>query len=196
MQLASAPRVHAETRSEWREWLLANHNTQSAVWLVSWKKATGRPALTYDEAVSEALAVGWVDSKPQKLDDERTLLYFSVRKPGSAWSRPNKNRIDQLRREGLMTEAGELAVARAIDNGSWFALDEVEDLVVPHDLDDAFDHNPPARSNWNGFPRSARRGILEWIVQAKRPATREARIAETARLAALNQRANQWRRTP
>ncbi|MGJ9372014.1 YdeI/OmpD-associated family protein [Nesterenkonia sp. CF4.4] len=189
----SAQRVHAETRGQWREWLLAHHETESSVWLVSWKKATGRPAMAYDEAVSEALAVGWVDSKPRKLDDERTMLYFSPRRPGSAWSRPNKRRVEQLRGSGAMTEAGERVVAEAVDSGAWSLLDQVEDLIVPEDLAEAFTRHPPARENWDRFPPSARRGILEWIIQAKRPATREARISETARQASLNQRANQWR---
>ncbi|MBJ2122643.1 YdeI/OmpD-associated family protein [Arthrobacter sp. MSA 4-2] len=189
---ASAPKIHAETRQQWRQWLIAHHQTEESAWLVSWKKATGRPALSYDDAVSEALAVGWVDSKPQKLDDERTLLYFSPRKPGSAWSRPNKLRVEQLRREGLMTEAGERVIAEAVESGSWNLLDQVEELVVPDDLEAEFQRYAPARSNWDRFPRSTRRGILEWIVQAKRPETRRTRIMETARLAALNERANQW----
>ena len=70
-----APRVHAETRAQWRTWLIAHHGTAECAWLVSWKKATGRPAISYDDAVAEALAVGWVDSRPRKLDDERTMLY-------------------------------------------------------------------------------------------------------------------------
>ena len=192
----SAPRIHAETRREWREWLLAHHDSAPSVWLVSWKKATGLPALSYDEAVSEALAVGWVDSKPSKLDDERTMLYFSPRRPGSGWSRPNKLRVEQLRRSGVMTEAGERVIAEAVESGSWTLLDQVEDLIVPEDLDQAFANSPPARENWDRFPPSTRRGILEWITQAKRPTTRQTRVAETARLAALNQRANQWRPQP
>ncbi|WP_240694851.1 YdeI family protein [Cryobacterium sp. SO1] len=138
--------------------------------------------------------MGWVDSKPQKLDDERTMLYFSPRKPTSAWSRPNKIRVEALRAAGLILPAGEAAIAHAISNGSWALLDEVEDLIVPPDLAEAFEENPPARANWDQFPPSARRGILEWIVQAKRPQTRAARILETAQLASRNQRAAQWTR--
>ncbi len=191
---SAAPRVHPETREEWRTWLRENHRTADAAWLVSWKKATGRPAMSYDEAVTEALAVGWVDSKPQKLDDERTMLYFSRRKPTSAWSRPNKVRVETLRAEGLMTPAGEEVIAQAMQNGAWHLLDEVEDLIVPPDLDEAFRAYPSARTNWDGFPPSARRGILEWIVQAKRPDTRAKRVAETARLAEQDERAAQWGR--
>ncbi|MBG6056063.1 uncharacterized protein YdeI (YjbR/CyaY-like superfamily) [Salinibacterium sp. CAN_S4] len=187
-----APRIHCETQAQWREWLQANHAEAEAAWLVSWKKATGKPALSYDESVLEALAVGWVDSKPQRLDDERTMLYFTPRTPKSAWSRPNKLRIETLRRGGLMSTAGEDAVSQAIRNGAWSLLDDVENLLVPDDLVDAFGRHAGSRGHWDDFPPSARRGILEWIVQDKRPATRARRIEETARLAALDQRAAQW----
>jgi uncharacterized protein YdeI (YjbR/CyaY-like superfamily) len=160
--------------------------------MVSWKATTGRPRISYDDAVSEALAFGWVDSLPRRLDDERTMLYFSRRKPASAWSRPNKKRVEELRRQGLMSDAGERAIAQAKRNGAWSRLDDVEDLVAPADLTAALAGLPPALTHWDAFPPSARRGILEWIIQAKRPATRAQRIAETARLAAQNIRANQW----
>ncbi|WP_231727741.1 MULTISPECIES: YdeI/OmpD-associated family protein [unclassified Rathayibacter] len=183
--------MHVETREDWRRWLVENHRSERAVWLVSWKKATGRPAVTYDDAVSEALAVGWVDSRPRTLDDERTMLYFTPRKPTSAWSRPNKLRVDRLRSEGAMLPAGEEVIAAAIATGAWTLLDDV-DLVVPPDLADAFAEYENAERNWNAFTRSARRGILEWIVQATRPETRERRVRETARLAESDQRAAQW----
>ncbi|WP_218829133.1 YdeI/OmpD-associated family protein [Rhodococcus sp. 05-2254-6] len=187
-----APRVHAQTRAQWRTWLSAHHGTAESAWLVSWKKATGKPAISYDDAVAEALAVGWVDSRPRKLDDERTMLYFSPRKPTSAWSRPNKIRIEALREAGLMLPAGERAVEAAVANGAWTVLDEVEDLIVPEDLAAAFAEHVDAESNWNQFPPSARRGILEWIVTAKRPETRASRVHETARLASIGERAARW----
>lgn len=186
-----APRVHAETRAEWRAWL-ANRAALKSVWLVSWRKPTGRPAVNYDDAVSEALAVGWVDSIQRKIDDERTMLYFAARKKGSGWARPNKIRIEALDAEGLMTDAGRAVIEQAKADGSWTLLDDVENLVVPPDLAEAFGRHPGSAVQWDDFPRSAKRGILEWIVQAKRPATRAARIEETALLAALGQRAAQW----
>jgi uncharacterized protein YdeI (YjbR/CyaY-like superfamily) len=186
-------RVHAETREAWRDWLAENHATRRSVWLVWWKAHTGRPAPTYDEAVTEALAFGWVDSRPAKLDADRSMLYFSRRKPGSAWSRPNKLRVAALERDGRMAPAGQECVDAARRDGSWTRLDEVEDLVVPADLAEAFGRHPGSREQWEAFPRSARRGILEWIVQAKRPETRQKRIEETASLAERGERANQWR---
>lgn len=189
-------RVHVETRAAWRVWLAEHHAGTSSVWVVSWKKHTGKPAVSYDDAVSESLAFGWVDSRPAKLDRDRTMLYFSPRKPSSAWSRPNKHRVATLESAGLMTDAGRRVVCAAKADGSWTKLDDVEDLVVPADLADAFARNPGSRERWDSFPRSARRGILEWIVQARRPATRRKRLDETAEMAGRGERANQWPSAP
>jgi uncharacterized protein YdeI (YjbR/CyaY-like superfamily) len=187
------PHVQAEDRAAWRAWLAANHATSGGAWLVTWRRASGRPVLEYEAAVEEALCFGWVDSKPGKVDAERTKLYFAPRKPRSGWARPNKLRVERLLAAGLMAPAGLPAVELAKANGSWTLLDEFEDLVDPPDLVVALAAHPPAADHWAAFPRSARRGILEWIVQAKRPETRAARILETATRAARNERANQWR---
>jgi len=152
--------------------------------------------MTYEEMVVEALRFGWVDSRPSKLDDERTMLWFSPRRRGSAWARPNKERIERLERGGRLEPAGRRAVEAAKADGSWSRLDDVERLIVPDDLAAAFEREPGSREQWDGFPPSARRGILEWIVQAKREATRGKRIEETARLAARGERANQWTPRP
>jgi uncharacterized protein YdeI (YjbR/CyaY-like superfamily) len=186
-------RVHVETRQEWRQWLSDNHGRGEGVWLVSWKRHTGRPALTYDEIVEEALCFGWIDSKAGTVDDERTMLTIAPRKPGSGWSRPNKERIVRLEASGLMMPAGAAVIERARNDGSWTKLDDVENLVVPADLASAFAANPGSAEQWDAFPRSAKRAILEWIVQAKTGTTRSKRVNETAQLAARGERANQWR---
>jgi uncharacterized protein YdeI (YjbR/CyaY-like superfamily) len=184
--------VHPLSRAAWRAWLEANHMRAEGVWMISYKKAAGKPRVEYDEAVEEALCFGWVDSKPGKLDDERSMLYFAPRKGGSGWARPNKERVARLIAAGLMTPAGQAKIDAAIADGSWSMLDAVENLEIPDDLGAALDAYPAARANFEAFPRSAKRGILEWIVQARTPATRARRVAETARLAQENQRANQW----
>ena len=147
----------------------------------------------YEDAVEEALCFGWIDSIGRKLDDDRTMLWFSPRKVGSGWARPNKERVERLTAAGLMTPAGQRVIDAAKADGSWSRLDDVDNFVVPDDLADALDSHPPAREHWDAFPRSVRRSILEWIMQAKRDTTRAARIEETARLAQQNERANQWR---
>lgn len=189
----AAERIQPHSLEEWSRWLEQNHERPGGVWLVSWKKSTGRQAFGYEDAVVEALRFGWIDSKGGKVDDERTMLWFAPRKASSAWSRSNKVRIERLEREGRLEPAGRAAVEAARANGSWSLLDDVEDLVVPEDLTAAFAKHPGARAQWDGFPPSARRAILEWIRQAKRPDTRSRRVEETARLAAQGERANQWR---
>jgi uncharacterized protein YdeI (YjbR/CyaY-like superfamily) len=186
------PWVHPLDRAAWRAWLIANHATSNGAYLVTWRRHTGKAAVSYDDAVEEALCVGWVDATARKLDDDRSLLWFTARRPRSAWSRPNKIRVERLLAQGLMLPAGLAAIEEARRRGTWSLLDDVEDLVVPDDLAAAFAANPPAQAKWDAFSRSARRGILEWIVQAKRPETRARRIEETATLAARNEKANQW----
>jgi uncharacterized protein YdeI (YjbR/CyaY-like superfamily) len=187
-----APRVHVETPGEWRAWLLENAESESSVWLVSWRRETGRPAIGYEDAVLHALSVGWVDSTQKRIDDERTMLYFARRKPGSMWSRTNKVRVEQLEREGLMTAAGERAVEEAKQTGTWTALDDAQDLVVPEDLAAALASTSAGGGKWDAYSRSARRVMLEWITHAKRPETRERRVLETARFVASGERITQW----
>jgi uncharacterized protein YdeI (YjbR/CyaY-like superfamily) len=185
--------VHPESRAAWRAWLEAHHDQPAGIWLVSYKKATGRPRIEYDEAAEEGLCFGWVDSKPRALDHERSMLWFAPRKPRTGWSKPNKERVKRMLAAGLMHAAGLAKVEQAKADGSWKSLDAVEALEVPPDLRAVLAAYPAATSHFDAFPRSAKRGILEWILVAKRPETRAARISETARLANENIRANQWR---
>lgn len=186
-------RVEVGSRKAWRAWLAANHATAPGAWAVTFKKHSGGPYVPYEALVEEALAFGWVDSLGRKLDDRRTQLLHTPRKPKSGWSRPNKERIERLTAAGLMAPAGLAAVEVAKANGAWSKLDDVENLVEPGDLVAALDRDPAARREWDAFPRSAKRGILEWIGDAKRPETLEKRVNETVRLAAQGIRANQAR---
>jgi len=189
----SYARVEAETRGQWRDWLARNHATSPGIWLLTWKKSSGRPHLAYDDIVEEALAFGWVDSQPKTVDSQRSARLLTPRKPGSNWSKLNKQRVERLTAAGLMHPAGLAAVAAAKANGRWTALDETETLAEPADLAAVLDANPAARRQWDAFPRSARRAILEWIGNARTDATRQARIGRTVSDAARGLRANQWR---
>lgn len=184
--------LHAADRAAWRAWLEEHHATEKSVWLILYKKKSGVASVTYDEAVDEALCFGWIDSKPNKRDADSSYQFFAQRKPKSNWSRVNKNKIDKLTAEGRMAPAGLAAVALARDTGAWNALDEVEDLIVPPDLQALLDENPVARDYFDRFPRSAKRGILEWILNAKTAPTREKRLRETVDKASRNERANQY----
>jgi uncharacterized protein YdeI (YjbR/CyaY-like superfamily) len=193
MQDAPHNSIHPKTRAEWRSWLAANHTRTEGIWLISYKKATGKLRFDYNDAVEEALCFGWIDSKPNKLDAERSLLWFAPRKPGTGWSKLNKERVERTIAAGLMAAPGLAKVEAAQQDGSWNALDAIEALEMPPDLEDALASYESARLHFDAFPRSAKRGILEWIAIAKKPETRAKRILETAKLAAENMRANQWR---
>jgi uncharacterized protein YdeI (YjbR/CyaY-like superfamily) len=185
--------IHPLTRADWREWLEQHHTQVEGVWLIRYKVASGKSRMDYEEAVEEAICFGWIDSKPNKLDEERSMLWFAPRKAGTGWSRINKARIEKLLAAGLMAPAGLAKVEAAKQDGSWNALDSIEELEIPPDLGEALAADPVANQYFDAFPRSVKRGILEWIAAAKKPETRLKRIAETVELAAKNIRANQWR---
>ena len=188
------PIIAINSRAEWRNWLMDNHAHSNGVWLLFHKVATGKPTITYEEGVLEALCFGWIDSKGNKFDNDRSLLYYSPRNPRSNWSALNKTRVVMLLEQGLMMPAGQHMIDLAKQTGTWTALEEVDALTIPDDLQSALLANPPAEANFMAFPKSAKRGILEWILNAKRPDTRAKRIAETATLAAQNIRANQFQK--
>ncbi|HET7516825.1 MAG TPA: YdeI/OmpD-associated family protein [Actinomycetes bacterium] len=186
--MASGPleELKPENRAVWRGWLAEHHGSSPGVWLIWDKKGTGRQRITLDEAVEEALCFGWIDSRLQPLGDGRSALRFTPRKPKSIWSRRNKQRVAALVAAGLMTDAGQRVVEAAKRDGSWEALDAVDDLRVPDDLALALAGNPVAEANFQAFTASARKAALWWITSAKRPETRAKRVAETVRLAAGN----------
>ena len=184
-----APLVHVETREAWRAWLEANHaSATGASGSSAGVAGTGR-RVDYGEAVEEALCFGWVDSKGQVIDEQRSRLYFAPRKSSSGWARSNKERVERLIAAGRMAPAGIAAIDRAKANGCWTLLDSVEAGVVPDDLAAAFADALASRRPLRRFPWSARRQLLEWVAQAKRPETRAARILEIATRAARNERA-------
>jgi uncharacterized protein YdeI (YjbR/CyaY-like superfamily) len=185
--------VHPGTRGEWREWLAANHATSPGVWLVSYKAATGKPRVTYDEAVEEALCFGWIDSRPHTPDDERSMLLFTPRRPRSPWSRLNKERIERLIAAGLMAPAGLAKIETAREDGSWASYDAVEDLTAPEDLLAALAANEAARQHYASFSPSAKKQLLWWIASAKRSETRTKRIAELVAAAAAGRNPLDWR---
>ena len=178
------------SRAEWRQWLADHHASAPGVWLVYFKKETGHPSVTYPEAVEEALCFGWIDSHPRKLDDDRTQLLFTPRKPKSGWSKVNKERLERLEAAEQLMPAGLAAIARARQNGAWESLDAAEAGTVPEDLADALAADEAAKANFAAFSPSARKMILTWVLGAKQPETRARRVAETVRLAALGKRAN------
>ena len=184
---------HAKTRIEWRKWLEENHQSEKSIWLIIYRKGSETPSIYYPEAVDEALCFGWIDSKPNKRDENSYYQFFSKRNPKSNWSKVNKEKVATLIDQGLMNSSGLRMIEIAKQNGTWTALDEVETITIPEDLKALFLKNKTAFNNWEKFPRSSKRGILEWIMNSKKPETRQKRIEETVQLAADNIRANHYR---
>ena len=149
--------------------------------------------MAYEEGIEEALCVGWIDSTIRRMDDERTRLLFTPRRPGSVWSAPNKARVARLAAAGRLLPAGKAVIERAKADGSWAALDSSDRLEVPDDLATALRSEPAAAAAWETFPSSARKQILSWITTAKRPETRARRIAAAVAEAREGRRVGQRR---
>jgi uncharacterized protein YdeI (YjbR/CyaY-like superfamily) len=190
----SAPEVIVPSTRAWRKWLQAHHQQESSIWLVIYKKESAVPSVRYPDAVDEALCFGWIDSTPNKRDAESYKVRFAKRNPKSRWSKVNKEKVERLLKEKRMAPAGLEMIKQAKESGTWTALDAIENMEVPADLKQALKKLKGATENFEAFPRSVKKGILEWIVAAKKEETRAKRIVETASLAAKNMRANQWPR--
>jgi uncharacterized protein YdeI (YjbR/CyaY-like superfamily) len=171
--------VYAIDRQVWREWLAKNCRSSIGIWLIYYKVNSGQPSIRYSEAVQEALCFGWIDSKVKSLDADRYQQIFTPRKPKSVWSKLNKQYIEELIEQGLMTEAGLEKIEAAKQDGSWNSLDAIEALIVPIDLQQALAANEIANRNFEAFSNSIKKNILAWIESAKRPETRQKRIEQT-----------------
>jgi uncharacterized protein YdeI (YjbR/CyaY-like superfamily) len=182
--------VTVESRAALRRWLADHHASSPGVWIATYKKHDTR-YLPWGEAVEELLCWGWVDAQVASLDADRMRHRCAPRNPRSAWSAVNKEIVARMRAAGAMTPAGEAAVAVAVANGMWDFLDDVERLEVPADLAAAL---VDLRAVWEGYPRSVKRGTLEWIKTAKTAPTRDRRIADVAESAARGVRPSPFRR--
>ena len=187
-----APVLTVRTRADLRAWLSEHHAGPGPVWLATFKKHHP-DYLAYEAQVEELLCWGWIDSVTRALDSDRSMILIAPRNPKSAWSAINKAHVDRARASGAMTPAGEAKIAAAQANGMWGFLDDVERLDVPQDLGAALDARA-ARLAWDAWPRSIRRGTLEWIKTAKGANTRAERIAHAADSAATGARPRIFRR--
>jgi uncharacterized protein YdeI (YjbR/CyaY-like superfamily) len=185
--------ITAKSRKAWRQWLAKNHKREKFVWLIIFHKKSSTKSVYYAEAVEEALCFGWIDSKPNKRDEESFYLSFAKRNPKSKWSKINRERVEKLINQGLMMPAGQEMIDIAKASGTWEALNIIDNETMPEDLQKRFSRNKIALKNFQGFPPSSRKIILLWISEAKRLETRKQRIEETVRLAKDNIRANHYR---
>jgi uncharacterized protein YdeI (YjbR/CyaY-like superfamily) len=180
----------ASTTADWRAWLAQNCQSEKEVWLVIYHSDSGTPSVRYHEAIEHALCYGWIDSQARKRDADSSCLRFTPRSPHSTWSRVNRQRAVRMIELGLMTEPGQALIELARASGTWQVLPDAESSAIPDDLRELLDRNEAARRNFENFPPSSKRLILEWIVTARKPDTRQRRINQTVTLAEVNIRAH------
>lgn len=180
--MTDAKEFYFKNREEWRAWLTENHQNSEGINLIFYRVESSMESMRWEEAVQEALCFGWIDSTVRKLDDKRRKQYFCPRKPKSVWSKLNKTYIEALIAEDKMHSAGMAIINIAKENGSWEALDDVENLVVPEDLQKAFNRSKKAFENYLTFSKTYQKSYLYWLNQAKREETRQIRIKEIVEL--------------
>lgn len=173
---------YPKNRKEWRQWLQKNHAKKNSVWLICYKKKANTPTISWSDAVEEALCFGWIDSTRKSIDEEKFMQFFGKRKPKSNWSKINKEKVKQLIKADLMTPAGLKSIQIAQQNGSWTALDEVEELKIPADLKKKFKTRKESKAFFLGLSKSVQKVYLQKLALAKRPETREKRINEIVEL--------------
>ena len=174
-------------RRELRDWLYQNHNNKTGIWLILNKKHTEN-YLPYDDMVEECLCFGWIDGQAQSVDKDRYLRYISPRKKGGFWSQINKNRVEKIISNGIIHNSGLNVIEAAKKDDSWNLLNEIEEGIIPNDLEICLSENKKAQTYFNAFPPSTKKSILTYIMMAKTPETRKKRIKETVEKAADNAR--------
>ncbi|QTD37277.1 YdeI/OmpD-associated family protein [Polaribacter batillariae] len=180
------PEIYFKNDVEWRNWLSKNYNSSKGVYLIFYKVTNDEESMRWEEAVKVALCFGWIDSTVKSLGNGKRRQYFCKRNPKSVWSALNKKYIKELSKDKLMHKSGLEIIQIGKENGSWTALDKVEQGIIPEDLQTEFDKNKTALTNYKNFAPSYRKNYLYWLNQAKRITTREKRIAEIISLSEKN----------
>ncbi|MBK7141601.1 MAG: YdeI/OmpD-associated family protein [bacterium] len=187
----SAPKltdpIYCPTRAKWRAWLKKNHATAPDVWLAYYKRHTGKPSITHDEAVEEAICFGWIDTTVRRIDEDSFAHRFTPRRKGSVWSVPNRERFARMEKAGMMTDAGKAALKD--DSPTYTStIRNLPPIPVPADLKKALAENKEAAENFKKLTEKYRQMCFRWITLAKRPETRTKRIAEFVDLTARKKR--------
>tara|TARA_R110002051_G_scaffold56046_2_gene103828 strand:- start:2820 stop:3416 length:597 start_codon:yes stop_codon:yes gene_type:complete len=180
------PELYFKNDIDFQNWLHNNHKVQTGIYLIFYSVAHENESMRWEEAVQVALCYGWIDSTVKSLGNGKRRQYFCPRKPKSVWSKVNKNYIKELKANGRMQAAGLASIKIAKENGSWSSLDDVENGVIPKELQLAFDKNPDAFTNFKNFTHSQRKSFLYFLNQAKRLETKNKRIKEIIQHAAEN----------
>ena len=174
---------YAKGRRQWRAWLQKNHAKCTEIWLVYYKKHSGKPRVAYEDAVEEALCFGWIDGKIKKLDEDRFAQRFTPRKQRSTWTQGNVQRAERLIEEGKMAPAGLAAFQpeRRRDRAA-------RPTEMPKELEARFRKETVAWKNYQNFPPYYRRATTLWVAEAKKEETRLSRLEKLIELCARNER--------
>jgi uncharacterized protein YdeI (YjbR/CyaY-like superfamily) len=178
--------LQVSNQNEWRSWLEKNHAKKDGVWLVFLRKGSGEQSISYQEALDEALAYGWIDSIIKKIDEKRYVRKFTPRRPWSIWSKLNIARVEKLTKDGRMTSWGLSAYEKRTSEISLLEKLNLEGILIPQDFEDSLRKNEKAWRNFRRFGASYRKRYLVWISGAKTPETRAKRIAEAVILVSRN----------
>lgn len=176
--------IRINSKTDWRLWLTEFHKYHPSIWVICNTKKSGLPFVEWSELVDEALCFGWIDSTRKNIDEGTYKQLFTKRKPNSTWSKINKEKVEVLIADQLMTEAGYESIKVAKENGSWTILDAVEELIIPEDLNAAFKEYMGSDIYFQSLSKSVKKMMLHWVIFAKRPETRKKRITEIAENAA------------
>lgn len=181
------PEFYFPRDTEWYDWLLVNHDQYpKGIYLIFYKLETNIPTMRWEEAVKVALCFGWIDSTVKSLGGGKRRQYFCPRNPKSYWSKLNKTYIKELEADALIQPSGRKMIDLAKETGTWTAMDDVENLVIPDDLQRAFNANKEAFKNYQNFSKGYKKSYLSWLFQAKRETTREQRILQIIELCEQN----------
>jgi len=178
-----------QTRADWRDWLSKNHAITNSVWLFFYKKSAGKKGITIEDAVEEAICFGWIDGKLKRVDEERFMLRFSIRKDSSVWSQINRQRAEKLIADGKMTSAGLAKIEQAKESGYWDKAytNKIKD-ELPSDLLEALKKDKKAIDNFQLFANTYQNMYIGWVNSAKSLETRKKRIDKVVEQALLNKK--------
>lgn len=163
------------------QWLLTNHQQKDCIWLVTFKKSAGSKYGDRWSVLDELICFGWIDGIRRKLDQDRTMQLISPRRV-EHWTKTYKDRAQALIEAGRMQEAGLQSIKTSKENGLWHFMDDVDQLIIPDDLDQALRAQPEAKLFFDEINPSSKRFVLRWLKLTKTEATRVKRIKELVSL--------------
>ena len=175
--------IEVTSSTELREWLLQNHAQKESIWLVTFKKEVPEKYTSVQEVLDQLLCFGWIDGIRRKCDDKRTMQLISPRKV-EHWSQTYKVRFAKLEQQGLVHQSGKNVVLASKESGLWNFMDDVDNLIVPNDLQNGFIENQTANQFFNLLSPSNKRFVLRYLKLAKTDATRQKRIVQIVTLSA------------